>query len=420
LPGDIHLTPKGHDVVAKALVKELGVPTPPKKDAATEVSSALGAPGRSRMPPPEVWDNLAGEIAVNGSSGCPVTKKYREWLYIRCRPEFASSPRGVGLEVTKGAANEAITWVHDGGMILVAPIPPKSELEALFSWSNGTSKRLRVTWDPAGAAPELTMKPETGATAKAPGDSAAAERVCACYQAAHTRANCGGIVANADAACLAAYAKDCTQLLACAARDPLLSIAPPQPAADRGSPGDAVEKAGAALIASSQAFVGPKCKLGYDPVAIVEAVPFDNCPTEQKLVDDYAAALAAFEGAAKAAQLNGAPATFLDKARAFADFTRIALASETTRGTAAFLQDLTLAYNAWQPKRAVPVDPPRMIALYFGLTGEHAIDYFRDVHLTAERRKAAFDKSGKHLEWRHGPNGWEGPYVEGDTRTVAY
>jgi hypothetical protein len=184
-------------------------------------------------------------------------------------------------------------------------------------------------------------------------------------------------------------------------------------APDRAPPGDAAEAAAASLIASAQAFVGPKCRLAYDSASLVDSIPYDDCPTEQRVVDDYAAALAGLEGVS----LQGLGATFRDKARAFGNFTRLALQSKTTRGTAAFLQELTLAYNAWQPKRAIPVDPPRMLALYFGLTGERDIDPYRDLHHDAQRRKAAFDASGKHLQWRHGPNGWEGPYLEGEPRT---
>ena len=70
LPTDIHLTPKGHDAVARALLRAMRESTP----SATAPRLAL-EPGRSRVPPPEAWDALGGEAAVTGSGGCPITKK---------------------------------------------------------------------------------------------------------------------------------------------------------------------------------------------------------------------------------------------------------------------------------------------------------------------------------------------------------
>jgi hypothetical protein len=438
LPGDIHLTPKGHDAVARAVVEALAKPA----TTSGETPLAL-TPGRSRVPPPDTWTRLGGEIAVNGSSGCPVTKKYREWLYIRCFPASSKAPRGVGLQVLGGDLGDSLSWVQDGEMTLVAPVVAGQSLEALFSWSDGKTKRLRVQWDAAGSAPDLSMALESGSVASMPGDPAAAAKICACYQSEQL-GKCGAIIANADASCVETYGADCKQLLACAEGNPLAPprcapgssnagatlrcrVSPPvtavpavvqAPAASAGAAAE-LRSAGAALIAAAQSFVGDDCKLGADDVELISVVPYDRCPTSEALVKAYETTLAAFEERAGPAALAGAAGSFREKARAFAEFTRAALQASDTRGTAALLQDLSLAYNAWQPDKPVPVDAPRMVALYFGVSGVSRTDYFRNLHRDGPERKAAFEKSGKHLIWRRGPNGFEGPYLEGDGRVVG-
>jgi hypothetical protein len=127
----------------------------------------------------------------------------------------------------------------------------------------------------------------------------------------------------------------------------------------------------------------------------------------------------AFDAVAQAHPLRGAGATFREKALSFGDFTARALASQDTRGTAALFQDLAFAYNAWQPTTPVAVDPPRLVALYFGVAHSPSTDYFRNLHHDGEARKAAFEASGKHFFWRRGPNGFEGPYLEGESRVVG-
>jgi acetyltransferase AlgX (SGNH hydrolase-like protein) len=440
LPGDLHMTPKGHDAVARALIEALENSERP----ASPPQLALER-GRSRVPPPEVWTKLGGEVAVNGSAGCPVTKKYREWLYIRCVPARPSAPQAVGLEVVQGGLGDALSWVHDGEMTLVAPIPSGSGLEAIFSWSDGKSKRLRVVWDAAGAAPEMTMTPDAK-RAKAPGDANAAERVCACYQSVHPGATCGAIIANADVDCVKTYDADCQKLLACAQGDALspprcargfsnagaslhcLSGAVPTPpvvvavdasAVKPSAPPPELHAAAETLVKSAQAFVGPGCRLGADDIELISIVPYDRCPTDAPTVFAYDEAWKVFDSLASRAPQQGPAATFREKAYAFGSFIKAALASGDTRGTAAFLQDLALAHNAWLPDAPMPVDAPRIVALYFGLSGIPKTDYFRNLRKDGEKRKAAFEASGKHFLWRRGPNGFEGPYLEGDSRTVG-
>ena len=65
------------------------------------------------------------------------------------------------------------------------------------------------------------------------------------------------------------------------------------------------------------------------------------------------------------------------------------------------------------------VDPARIVALYFGVSGSRSTDYFRNLRGDGEQRRTAFLASGKHFIWRRGPNGFEGPYLEGESRVVG-
>ena len=440
LPGDIHMTPKGHQAVARALVAALASvePVPPTPQLTL-------AAGRSRVPTPEAWSKVGGQVAVNGSSRCPVTMKSREWLYVRCSSDNPKAPQGIGLQVVEGGLGDAMTWVKDGKMTLVAPIPKGSRLQALFTWSDGKTKRLRVEWDAAGSAPDMSMAFEDGVTASAP-DAHATERVCACYQSAHAGADCSLLIANADATCVETYANDCPRLLACAEGD---ALSPPRcPAGSRNAgaslhcvkepPAAAavpatpellsppptaataeLEATAATLIKSAIAFVGPKCRLGQDDVEFFSGIPYDRCPTDAGIVGAYQQAWTAFEALAGHALRQGAGATFREKASEFRDFTAAALASQDTRGTAALYQDLALSYNRWQPNKAVAVDPPRMLDLYFGVAHLPSNDYLRNLHHDGDQRRAKFQASGKHLVWQRGPNGFEGPYLDEQFRATS-
>ena len=440
LPGDIHLTPKGHQAVARALVAALKSTEPPPP-----TPQLMLAEGRSRVPTPEAWGKVGGQVAVNGSSRCPLTMKSREWLYVRCFSDNPKAPQGVGLQVVEGGLGDAMTWVKDGKMTLVAPIPKGSRLEALFSWSDGKTKRLRVEWDAAGSAPEMSMAFEEGVAASAP-DAHATERVCACYQSANAGADCSLLVANADATCVETYANDCPRLLACAEGDALSPPRcpagshnagaslhcvkePPVPAPALATPelltatppaaAAELEAAAATVIKNAIAFVGPACRLGQDDVELLYGIPFDRCPTDAGMVAAYQQAWTAFDTLASRAMPRGAAATFREKAGAFREFTAAALTSQDTRGTAALYQDLALSYNRWQPDKAVAVDPPRLLDLYFGVAHLPSNDYLRNLHHDGEQRKAAFEASGKHFVWQRGPNGFEGPYLPNELRGAA-
>ncbi|MFZ5892037.1 MAG: alginate O-acetyltransferase AlgX-related protein [Myxococcota bacterium] len=442
LPGDIHLTPKGHSAVARALHTALNDATHRRESAFTGLELPKG---RSRVPPPETWKALAGEIAVMNSGRCPITKKYREWLYVSCFPKSERDPSGLGLQVLSEQA-DAITSLIDGRMILVAPIPRGERLEVLFSWSDGLSKRLIVDWDARGAAPDLRMELEKTRTARAPDHPDLMKALCNCHQNERQRANCHDLIAQPDPDCFRSYSGQCKELLACAEGNPLFPprclagsfnagatsrcVKGERPARSQTSAEAAassraeladepnVKSAGRELITRAQAFVGERCVLGRDEVEIISVIPFDKCPIDAEMVAAYEKALEGFRVAIRGKASSPAARTFAEKADWFEHWVKLALASGSTRGTAALYQDLALAFNAWQPDQRVFVDSPRMIKLYFGTSGVVGTDYFRNLKHDGAKREAEFIASGRHLIWRRGPNGFEGPFTSFDERVV--
>lgn len=445
LPGDIHLTPKGHAAVAQTLAEVL---MRPPETAPARGPHLLLARGRSRVPPPETWTRLGGEIAVMNSGRCPTTRKFREWIYITCypRPDYPKDPRPVGLQVTAGDQGDGIASVVDGRMTLVAPLLPGANLEALFTWSDGLTKRLVVDWDAANTAPNLHMDPEKTRKAQSPAPPSAYDALCACHKSERKVSDCHELIAQADPDCLRTYAGKCAETLACAEGNPIFppsceagmvnagatsrcvkaprvfsesadanASSAPLPAMRDEAPLKAV---GHKAILAAQAFVGEGCRLGSDAVELVTVIPFDRCPIDDRMVASYLSALGELNQLVNGFQPAPLAQTFIEKSKWFASWVQLALASHDTRGASALYQDLALAFNDWQPEAKVWVDSPWMIDTYFGVSGRHANDYFRNLHGDGAQRKAAFLASGKHLLWRRGPNGFEGPFASKDERFV--
>ena len=115
----------------------------------------------------------------------------------------------------------------------------------------------------------------------------------------------------------------------------------------------------------------------------------------------------------------GGKADAASQFRAAVAIAAIRLVSHYTRGASALYQELAFSFNAWQPKNAVFIDSPRMLNLYFGLSGLPQLDYFRNLRHDGAKRKAEFVASGQHLIWRRGPNGFEGPFLSLDERIIG-
>lgn len=250
--GDPHLSPKGHAAVAKALAAVIREAPPRAKPL-----PLLALPrGRSRLPRPGEWETQAGEVLVHGSTaaGC-TTRQLREWLYVRCaRGERASAPVPMGVRVDQGGHGDAMTWVADGTVTLVAPIVRGDEFKATFFWSD-RAQQLVARWPASDVVATMGFEKAEG-TAPAAQAGAAQQAIAACWSKAQPGKSPGLFVGSADEACVRSYGDDCAKLLECASGWP---ARPP-----RCGPGEV--NAGAALHCRATCDDG-KCPDGQACVA---------------------------------------------------------------------------------------------------------------------------------------------------------
>lgn len=226
LDKDIHMTPKGHAAVARALAAAIATPPPPVVVSSTE---------RSPLPLPDVF-RRAPEVIVTGSSDASCeTKQVREWLRIRCARTEITHPRAI--DVTRDDGHEAMALVLPEEMTLVVPVVEGRQLDATMTW-NDQIRVLHIAW-PAGGKPRFAFEPPVS---RHPPDEPAlrfafhspVERaICACWQRVFGGGRnedspkdptCPGAYGAADPLCVARYGDDparCAEMLACTRRDPV-------------------------------------------------------------------------------------------------------------------------------------------------------------------------------------------------------
>jgi hypothetical protein len=236
LNADIHLSPKGHRVVAEALARTLAKPPP-------LATPGRGLPaGRSRVPAPEEWRRLR-EIVVKGSTaaGCE-TYQLREWLRVTCRPK---SPRSVptGVTVRSGGRGEAMALSVDafdalrrGGEVhgftsLVAPVLPGDVLVADFTWTDRT-QRLEFHGEPSRPRRFLPSQPPP---AEKPQPTPGARGLCTCKDGI-SLGGCLDIYGAGVDECLRSY-EGCEERSACIRGDVAYPPGCPPGSANAGAAG---------------------------------------------------------------------------------------------------------------------------------------------------------------------------------------
>lgn len=138
LDGDLHLTPKGHAALAKAIVDAMNAPPKPK--------TALALPeGRSWSPTEDEW-RREKENTVKGSTaaGCE-TKRVREWLRVRCQAKEDDDDVEL-IEVLAGGHGDARAYRNEGA-VLILPLVKGDTAKARFVW--GKTERELVLQVPA-------------------------------------------------------------------------------------------------------------------------------------------------------------------------------------------------------------------------------------------------------------------------------
>ncbi len=244
LKGDIHMTPKGHEAVARALAQALAEKPPaPQPDPLVSLP-----PGRSRLPPPQDWDHR-GEILVRGSSaaGC-ATKRLREWFYIQCplkergtagfyyyyneqKIEDIAIP--VAVHVERGGHGETLYWNDGKVMTFITPVLPGETFQAVFQWKDAT-RRLFIDWSahPKHPAPDAYFNKlddeeaaEIATRHPVPNEARVdpiQRKVCECLAKRQPAPRCGALPARPHEACLATFANDCDALVECVTGNPAM------------------------------------------------------------------------------------------------------------------------------------------------------------------------------------------------------
>jgi lysophospholipase L1-like esterase len=149
LDKDIHLTPKGHDAVAKAIAAAL-TEAPKVK---LPVPAAGRPPGRT-LPTrlSAVRQRREARVDASTAAGCE-TYIVDEWLTLRCHDKGEEHAVPVGLDVVEAPLSESIvTRDATGALVLQVPVlrdHPGATVH--FKWPSGGTRTLRVSWGGYGA-----------------------------------------------------------------------------------------------------------------------------------------------------------------------------------------------------------------------------------------------------------------------------
>ncbi len=249
LRGDLHLTARGHRVVAEEIAAALQGPPPLPRPTG-------GLPsGRSRVPQPEA---LLVETVVAGSTAAHCETYLRgHWFRGICGAHEDDEP--VSVRLSGDHAGEMVTYRLGDELSFLVPFAPGSILEGYVSWQ--THRRaLRLAWnedEPALSLGEAEPLGDEPASPTAPLELTQDGATCTCarkefekrasargpIQADNARDvdlknDCIHQVLSPEAGCEAAYEGDCEKLLACENGDPWFPPACPEGSA----PGGALER----------------------------------------------------------------------------------------------------------------------------------------------------------------------------------
>lgn len=189
LDRDLHMTAKGHDAVAAALVPALdALPTlkPPR----------AGLPaGRSYVPSDAEWANVT-EVGVTGSSaaGCE-TKQVREWLKVACLKKTGRTPTGV--EVLRGGEGDAHALYAERSAVLLAPVLRGKHVDVRFFWAEQTQD-LSIDWPATADAPKIAFGTSTPATKEKHPSLSVDERNALCWLTPSYRCSIDGACDTAE------------------------------------------------------------------------------------------------------------------------------------------------------------------------------------------------------------------------------
>ena len=213
LDKDIHMSPKGHAALARALGETLRAPPPLRRPLA-------GLPaGRSTVPTPDEFAHT-DEATVRGSTraGCE-TVRVREWLRVQCLVQRRVRPTSV--RVVSGKTLDTLVLRTAQATSLTIALVPGTHLTAEFGWTNRTQQFVAVV-PAAGGEPDLHFDEPTGTGIADTPPNEPSNQICACESAdrVHEHFVCDYAYGSPEPGCLSAYADRCAALLECVRGDP--------------------------------------------------------------------------------------------------------------------------------------------------------------------------------------------------------
>jgi hypothetical protein len=241
LQRDIHLSPKGHEAVAKALAAVLAAPPKPKL-----AEPAPGRPLGRTAPTTLAAARSRKEVNVPGSTaaGCE-TYVVDEWLTLRCHAGGRDKAVPTGVQVVAAPLGEFVIYrdasregpVTMGPQAAPNPGPPAADPRALvvqvplvrgeattveFRWPE-RGRRLDVNWGGRTSGVTIEFQDlEAAYAAKIPEPPKPREAVCAVVREAGITTPCEQMPIFDDPGCFTTYRGDAKATVACllGERDP--------------------------------------------------------------------------------------------------------------------------------------------------------------------------------------------------------
>jgi hypothetical protein len=201
---DLHMTPKGHDAVARALAAKLAEPPPTFPTGALPV-------GRTRL-----LDAVFHRGGISGSdkARCDVTRS-SEWLRVYCYVSRKSGILPRGIKLIAGGRGDTMTFTMPRGMLFVAAYVPGDTLTADFAWSDRV-QRLELSkkgWGFGSGRPPTADDPQ--------GPTPLDTKLLACLKETKQMDDPGWkLMVGAEPDCERTYGDDCERLVECARGDP--------------------------------------------------------------------------------------------------------------------------------------------------------------------------------------------------------
>ncbi|APR78710.1 Hypothetical protein A7982_04057 [Minicystis rosea] len=217
LKRDIHLSPKGHEAVAKALAAVLSRPPSPKL-----AEPAAGRPLGRTLPTTLASARTRKEVNVPGSTaaGCE-TYIVDEWLTLRCHDGGIDKAVPTGVRVAATPLGESVIYrdsSRSGPPALVVQVPLiRGEDTAVdFRWP-ARSRRVQVGWGERinGVTINFRELESAADVAKIADPPKPSEAICAVVKEAGVAGACGEMPLFDNPACFETYRGDAKSIVAC-------------------------------------------------------------------------------------------------------------------------------------------------------------------------------------------------------------